>query len=72
MADPTPVQVSLERPLPVLIAYVTALVKGGRLHLFDDLYGHDRELAAALRQRPRTGPDLPPEPPPPAAPRMRP
>jgi murein L,D-transpeptidase YcbB/YkuD len=42
----------LQRPLPVLIAYATALVKGGQVHFFDDLYGHDRVLDAALRNRP--------------------
>jgi L,D-transpeptidase YcbB len=35
----------------VLIAYGTALVKDGRLHFFDDLYGHDRVLEAALQRR---------------------
>ncbi|PXW99444.1 murein L,D-transpeptidase YcbB/YkuD [Sphaerotilus hippei] len=42
----------LDEPLPVLIAYGTALVKHGRIHFFDDLYGLDRLLDAALR-RPR-------------------
>jgi murein L,D-transpeptidase YcbB/YkuD len=42
----------LQQPVPVLIAYGTALVKGGRMHFFDDLYGHDRVLDATLRQRP--------------------
>jgi murein L,D-transpeptidase YcbB/YkuD len=42
----------LAEPLPVLIAYGTALVKGGQVHFFDDIYGLDRELDAALRQRP--------------------
>jgi murein L,D-transpeptidase YcbB/YkuD len=41
--------VTLAQPLPVLIAYGTALVKQGRVHFFDDLYGHDRTLDAALR-----------------------
>jgi hypothetical protein len=27
----------------------TALVKEGRVHFFDDIYGHDRDLARALR-----------------------
>jgi murein L,D-transpeptidase YcbB/YkuD len=47
----------LAQPLPVLITYATALVLDGRLHFFDDLYGHDRLLDAALRQRRR--PPLP-------------
>lgn len=42
----------LQQPVPVLIAYGTALFKGGRMHFFDDLYGHDRVLDATLRQRP--------------------
>jgi murein L,D-transpeptidase YcbB/YkuD len=42
----------LASPLPVLIAYGTALVKGGRTYFFDDIYGLDRELDAALRRRP--------------------
>ncbi|HSV71881.1 MAG TPA: L,D-transpeptidase family protein [Methylibium sp.] len=42
----------LAEPLPVLIAYGTTLVRDGRIHFFDDLYGHDRALAAALRRRP--------------------
>ena len=41
----------LQRPLPVLIAYGTALVKDGQVHFFDDLYGHDRVLDAALLMR---------------------
>ncbi|MDZ5456781.1 L,D-transpeptidase family protein [Azohydromonas lata] len=42
----------LQRPLPVLIAYGTALVKGGQAYFFEDLYGHDRVLDAALHNRP--------------------
>jgi murein L,D-transpeptidase YcbB/YkuD len=44
--------VRLTQPVPVLIAYGTAIVRGGRVHFFDDIYGHDRTLDAALR-RPR-------------------
>jgi murein L,D-transpeptidase YcbB/YkuD len=44
------VTLRLDEPVPVLIAYATALVKEGRLHFFDDLYGHDRVLDAALKQ----------------------
>jgi murein L,D-transpeptidase YcbB/YkuD len=54
--------VTLARPLPVLIAYGTALVKGGRVHFFDDLYGHDRTLDAALRARSRGAALLTPQP----------
>jgi murein L,D-transpeptidase YcbB/YkuD len=41
----------LDQPLPVLIVYVTALFKNGRPYFFADLYGHDRLLEQALRQR---------------------
>ena len=57
MAAGTSTTLRLARPLPVLIAYGTALVRDGRLHFFDDVYGHDRLLDAALRQRQR--PSLP-------------
>ena len=40
----------LPESVRVLIAYGTALVKGGRIHFFDDIYGQDRLLDAALRQ----------------------
>ncbi|MBE0588722.1 MAG: L,D-transpeptidase family protein, partial [Hydrogenophaga sp.] len=43
--------VRLATPVPVLITYGTALVKQGRLHFYPDIYGHDRELAEALRRR---------------------
>lgn len=40
----------LDAPVPVLVAYGTAIVRGGRVHFFEDIYGHDRELDAALRK----------------------
>lgn len=40
----------LDEPVRVLIAYGTALVKDGRTWFFDDIYGQDRLLDAALRQ----------------------
>jgi len=43
----------LAEPVPVLIAYGTTLVIDGRIHFFEDLYGLDRLLDAALRQRSR-------------------
>jgi murein L,D-transpeptidase YcbB/YkuD len=46
----------LIEPVRVLIAYGTTLVKDGRIYFFDDIYGQDRLLDAALRQR---GPDRP-------------
>ena len=42
--------VRLAEPLPVLIAYGTSLVKNGRIHFFEDIYGLDRQLSAALRR----------------------
>lgn len=44
--------VRLAEPWQVLIAYTTAIVKDGRVFFFDDVYGHDRALDAAL-QAPR-------------------
>ena len=44
---------TLDEPLPVLIAYGTALVTQGQLRFFDDVYGYDAVLDRALRQRPR-------------------
>jgi L,D-transpeptidase YcbB len=41
----------LKEPLPVVIAYSTAIVKGGRAFFYPDLYGHDRLLDHALRER---------------------
>jgi murein L,D-transpeptidase YcbB/YkuD len=55
MTDDEPSTVRLAQPIPVLIAYSTALVKQGRVHFYDDLYGHDRVLDAALK-RPRPAP----------------
>jgi murein L,D-transpeptidase YcbB/YkuD len=49
-----PSTVRLAQPIPVLIAYGTALVKQGRVFFYEDLYGHDGALDAALR-RPREG-----------------
>lgn len=40
---------ALDAAIPVLIAYGTALVKDGRMHFHDDVYGLDRRLDAALR-----------------------
>jgi murein L,D-transpeptidase YcbB/YkuD len=50
MRDASPMTVRLAEPLPVLIAYGTAMVKQGRVHFYDDIYGHDRRLDAELRQ----------------------
>ena len=51
MAGEKPVQVNLKRPIPVYIVYGTALATGdGKVSFFDDIYGHDAELAAVLAE----------------------
>lgn len=41
------VTVALERPVPVLIVYATAVaLEGGEVRFFPDIYGQDAELAA--------------------------
>ena len=45
-------EVTLPRPIPVLIVYGTVVVlDDGAVRFFDDLYGHDAELDRALRER---------------------
>ena len=44
----------LQEPFPVIIAYSTAAVRDGRVHFFPDIYGQDRILDDALRQRSRS------------------
>lgn len=44
----------LTQPLPVLITYSTVVVKGGRVFFYPDVYGLDRLLDQALRQRSAT------------------
>ena len=51
MTAGTSTTLRLARPVPVLIAYGTSLVKHGRIYFFEDLYGHDRRLGAALDTR---------------------
>jgi murein L,D-transpeptidase YcbB/YkuD len=41
----------LAEPVPVLITYGTTLVKESQTYFFEDIYGLDRQLDAALRQR---------------------
>jgi L,D-transpeptidase YcbB len=52
MASDQPSTVILAHPLPVLITYVTALVKDAQVYFFADLYGHDQALDLALRRLP--------------------
>jgi murein L,D-transpeptidase YcbB/YkuD len=51
MGSGTSNTLKLAEPLPVLIAYGTALVTQGELRFFDDVYGYDGVLDAALRQQ---------------------
>lgn len=50
MREGKSVTLGLAQPVPVLIAYTTALVKSGRIYFFADLYGHDRVLDTWLRK----------------------
>jgi murein L,D-transpeptidase YcbB/YkuD len=44
-------QVNLKTPLPVVIGYFTAMAdEDGSIHFYDDLYGYDKELEAALNK----------------------
>jgi murein L,D-transpeptidase YcbB/YkuD len=46
-------QVNLEKPVPVVIIYLTAVVEeDGEVYFFDDIYGHDRSLNAVLAKGP--------------------
>ena len=51
MAAGTSSTLRLKEPLPVVIAYSTVVVRGGRVYFYPDLYGHDGTLDLALRQR---------------------
>jgi len=43
------VTVNLEKPVPVLILYGTAVgPPGGQVYFFEDIYGHDAALGKAL------------------------
>jgi murein L,D-transpeptidase YcbB/YkuD len=49
-----PLRVDLPRPIRVFIVYATALVaEDGTVHFFEDLYGHDQRLDAALKAHER-------------------
>jgi L,D-transpeptidase YcbB len=42
------VTVTLARVVPVFIVYGTAIAYENEVHFYDDIYGHDRKLAAVL------------------------
>ncbi|HSU91421.1 MAG TPA: L,D-transpeptidase family protein [Sporolactobacillaceae bacterium] len=49
MNGDTSVQVNLDKPIPVLILYSTAVVEpGGEVRFFEDIYGHDALLVKVL------------------------
>jgi len=49
MSGSAPVQVNLDRPIPVLILYATAVAEpDGQIDFFDDIYGHDADLESVL------------------------
>lgn len=49
-----PLQVTLTRPIQVILFYITAAVmpEDGSVHFAQDIYGHDARLDRALRRRP--------------------
>lgn len=47
----------VNEPVRVVITYGTALVKGGRTYFYEDIYGHDRQLDAALRRQAAVNPN---------------
>jgi murein L,D-transpeptidase YcbB/YkuD len=49
MNGDTTLQVNLDKPVPVLILYSTAVVEpDGEVRFFDDIYGYDASLDRAL------------------------
>ena len=49
MAGSQPLQVNLDKPIPVLIFYSTAVVEpDGEIEFFDDIYGQDGDLERVL------------------------
>ena len=50
MAGTATTRIALEEPLPVLLFYTTAVARAdGSVWFYPDVYGHDRELAEALK-----------------------
>ncbi len=52
--------IRLKQPIPVVIAYSTAMVKNGKVFFYSDIYGHDKLLSIALDQRTRSAPTAKP------------
>lgn len=42
--------VSLSKPVPIVIFYGTAYVDGGEVHFFQDMYGYDKDLEDTLHK----------------------
>jgi murein L,D-transpeptidase YcbB/YkuD len=49
MSAEEPTRADLETPLPVILFYTTVMSDESQPHFFDDIYGHDRVLEAALQ-----------------------
>jgi murein L,D-transpeptidase YcbB/YkuD len=48
-SGPNNQQVKLSSPVPVVIVYMTAIVEeNGEIYFFNDIYGHDGAMNAAL------------------------
>ena len=43
--------IRLAEPIPVVLAYSTVVVLNGTVYFFEDIYGHDKKLANALKKR---------------------
>lgn len=43
--------IKLANPIPVVLAYSTVVVLEGKVFFFEDIYGHDKKLANALKKR---------------------
>ncbi len=52
MENGTSKTIRIKNPIMVVIAYATAIVKqrGGTIYFYTDIYGHDRQLRAALQK----------------------
>ena len=43
--------IRLAEPIPVVLAYSTVVVQDDTVYFFDDIYGHDKKLANALKKK---------------------
>lgn len=51
MASGKSTTLRLARPIPVVIAYATVIVRNQKVYFFDDIYGNDKLLDAALKAK---------------------